>query len=595
MTPRPRNSKRTSLARRSQVRHSGIYGAGVKSPARGINKREKSDTFLGETNLETIGDVSEARSSTTTFAATLKGITSSKTREKATASTSLGQVSISAVSTQESRKGIKSGKAAWKKAFKAARKVNKNADPAFAYLPKGINNKIRNKDPFRAKLKRLFRHKKGKATNISLDRDISVPTPKLGYKVGRPEPAPTRYVPQISAPRMLGESLQLDDTGVSLEASFEVYAIATERDRADHLKQVQEQDDLRKATDLRLRLEGREQINDPLIGRAPPRPRRALFEPVRRLTENVLQSAPLQNPEANSRELVLSGQARKSGRDNTLTKFNQLDQDPRNPGNTQDSSKSVPEGTAKYTSTQIVPLKKSLRSNNQNSSTRLRPKLSVSFADSVESFIIPNTESDHHTEDGLQSLIIHESEEDNLTNRRKNNQLQGQKFANSDILATDFEATGNRESSHQRYLGKQKPLKGKLIASGEDSIKADSPVDNFLSQGTASFEKSSLTRRSDTSTPAALTGSVLRPTPHYNWNSGNSRDPDSLTAVANYQAIKAENSEYFSEVIDLEEAHQERMRFLKRNRHDHRVKYGGLQVSLTLILEMKLNYSCWSC
>ncbi|KAF7871846.1 hypothetical protein EAF04_003953 [Stromatinia cepivora] len=392
MAPQRPPEKRPSFARRPQARYSGS-GSFSRGPVWGDIPRKKASVSPKETNLETIGDISEAKSSTTTIASTIKALSVHTTRSK----TSRGASFESGTTIEGSSGPTKQEKEARKKAIRAARKENRNADPAFAYLPKGLNNKIRDRDPLGAKLKRLFKPKK-KVVHKPLDRSQPVATPRLGYRLDRPSPAPARHIPPIAPAKELSEKNELDKRGAILGGEFQALAETTE-EREKHVKQAQFQHELRKATEKRLRLEGREQVNDPKIGRAPPITRRALLEPARQRQKRENRSEsniPLSfaaTPtiaEVNPLEVLPTEKARPHVWDHA---FGKSTQKTRPNDSTKIPVEDLTGDTTPYLSKEIVP-HKPLHPSNLCSFKKPRRKLSVTFAESVESFTIPSTDYD---------------------------------------------------------------------------------------------------------------------------------------------------------------------------------------------------------
>lgn len=402
MAPRPRHDRRHSLAKRSQVRYSGT-GSFARTPIRGESTRKRPILPPLDTNLATIGSIPEARSSTTTIASTIKALSFRTTRSRASTAASFLSSSRSGSTTNDPSGPTREEKAARKRATKAARRENPNADPNFAHLPKGLNNKIRNKDPLKAKLKRLLNPKK-KVVHKPLDRSQPVATPRLGYRLDCPSPAPARYIPPIAPARQLGQKVDLDKTGASLGGEFQALA-ETEEERERRIERAKLQHDLRRATDFRLRLEGREQINDRLIGRAPPITRRALREPIiqRQTRENRSDSTVSNVPttpstiyEDSPLELLPEEQAGSHMVDHA---FETIQQSPNLHDSTLTSvGSSTGETTpysalSSYSSAEALACKPSKLSN-LSSYKKPRRKLSVTFAPSVESIIIPCTDYD---------------------------------------------------------------------------------------------------------------------------------------------------------------------------------------------------------
>ncbi|TGO41856.1 hypothetical protein BHYA_0015g00190 [Botrytis hyacinthi] len=393
MAPRRPIEREPSLTRRSQIRNSG-YGRG----AIGVStSNPRSSASKRETNEHEIANVSEANSSTTTIASTIKALSLKSTRSKASTVVSFESSSVSGTTIEGAPGPTREEKEARKKAVKAARKENKNADPNFAYLPKGLNNKIRNKDPLKAKLRRLFKPRK-KNIHKPIDRSQPVATPKLRHRSDQPTPAPERYIPPIAPARKLDGNIELGKTGASLGGEFQVLA-QTQEERDKHVEQAQFQHELRKATEQRLRLEGREQVNDPKIGRAPPIARRGLIEPAlskqTRKNRSELMPTGVNEPPTLTEKVppgILPAERTQPYMQNdNLEKFTQ------NPHQLNDSARNSLENltgqTTPCSSTEILPYKPRSRSN-LSSSKRPHRKQSVTFNESVTQFIIPETVDD---------------------------------------------------------------------------------------------------------------------------------------------------------------------------------------------------------
>ncbi|KAA8570372.1 hypothetical protein EYC84_002665 [Monilinia fructicola] len=568
MAPRPRSSRRPSLARRSQARHSGVYASVIRRPTRVLSLQERDDIPVEETSAN-IGNNFEAKISSTTIASTLRGISLSKTRSKVSTWNSIEPASIPGPAIEGSSKPTRAEKAARKKALKKARKENPNVDSNFIYLPKGLNNKIKNRDPLRAKLERLFRpKKKKKTTHQPLDRTQPVSTPRLAYGIDRPEPAPSRFAPPIAPARVLGKSIEEDNTGSSLGRNFQAHWVATEKERAERVKEVQLQHELRKATDMKLRLEGRGQINDPLIGRAPP---------IKSARFNTVVSS--STSEASPRELVPAEQTRAHLWDR-----------PQLHGNIK-TTKECLVGTTPFTSDEILSSKKLHSVSLKNPSQ----KLSSSLAESIEPFIVPSTghndsntqldplvhetlseehlesfqRSGLHPENGCQEPSLAEGEED-APESNHNQQGQLTTFVN--------ESSDNiLETYHGRPKG-LKDLKSTRINSDELMIGGARLFSQASLENSATYDNFTKTLlSSNTPAPEIPKKSRLRQLSQQNLNSSTSLVKDNLTLAVINPVTKKEAESYLSELISLIEAHKERMGFLGRNKEDHRLKHGELQ------------------
>ncbi|KAF7895706.1 uncharacterized protein EAF01_009668 [Botrytis porri] len=635
MAPRRPVERKPSLAKRSQIRHSG-YG---RSAVGASTSNPRSSASNRETNEDRIGNVSEANSSTTTIASTIKALSLKSTRSKASTVVSFGSSSVSGTTIEGSPGPTREEKAARKKAVKAARKENKNADPNFAYLPKGLNNKIRNKDPLKAKIRRLFKPKK-KNIQKPIDRSQPVATPKLRFRSEQPTPAPERYVPPIAPARKLDGKVELDKTGACLGGEFQVLAM-TQEERDKHVEQAQLQHELRKATEQRLRMEGREQVNDPKIGRAPPVACRALIEPT--LSRPSKRSGPELMPIGVNKtpnvEILPAQQAQLYMQNNNFGKFTQ------NPHQLNYSAHTSLENLAGQTtpcsSTEVLPYKPRHRSN-LSSSERPHRKQSVTFNDSVTQFTIPETDydtsditetasdktirnialtgtvADHnrvlepqvdstktwrpaginsgerskrsgiHIEDELQAfLLVGLREEESPDIKEKDVASQGN-FTLSQRDGT--RATESYRNIAQVHSGISKTLDDTSKAFSEDSVKneslcvPDSRVHNFLKHASstpefrpASYDKiTNLLLASDTPAPPIPTKSPLRKL----------SQPNLLPAINTLNASNSHNfiahnqsllAKYRTDLEQRTEAHEEKMEFLRKKKQEHRNKYGDLK------------------
>ncbi|TEY63692.1 hypothetical protein BOTCAL_0152g00090 [Botryotinia calthae] len=641
MAPRRPIERRFSLAKRSQIRHSGYgrgqIGASTLHPRSSVSKKE--------TNEDKIENISEANSSTTTIASTIKALSLKSTRSKASTVVSFGSSSVSGTTIEGSPGPTREEKEARKRAVKAARKENKNADPNFAYLPKGLNNKIRNKDPLKAKLRRLFKPKK-KAIQKPLDRSQPVATPKLRYRTDRPTPAPERYVPPIAPARKLDGKIELDKTGASLCGEFQTLA-ETQEERDKHVEQAQFQHELRKATEQKLRLEGREQVNDPKIGRAPPITRRALIEPTlprqtRRNRSELMLIGLNEPPTPTERvppEILPAERAQPYQQNNDLGKFTQHSH--RLNDSAQTSLENLTGQTTPCSSTEVLPYKPRHRSN-LSSSKRPYRKQSVTFNESVTQFTIPETDYDTseitvkasdetfrnialtgtvadynrsldpqvdpttswssagnysgerskrsgiHTEDELQALLIAGlREERNLNIKEKDVASQGKFTISQRDNAQATESFGNINQFHS-FISKR--LDGTSKALSEDSVEKgslggrNSRVNSFLkhASSTPEFRPASY----DTLTNFLLASNTPAPPIPTKSPLRNLSQPNLLPAINTSNALKAHNflahnqsllARYRTELKRLAEAHEEKMEFLRKKKQEHRKKYGCLK------------------
>ncbi|QSZ29242.1 hypothetical protein DSL72_003754 [Monilinia vaccinii-corymbosi] len=592
MAPRSRPSRRPSLARHSsQLRHSNAYAVFGGAPTRRSNLTEQSSE---ERNA--IANITERKSSITTVASTFGENSSQNARPKVSTWASAGSTSISGTTIDESSEPSRAEKAAHKKALKKARKENPNVDSNFVYLPKGLNNRIKNRDPFRSQLRRLFKAKK-KCIHKPLDRSQPASIPKLRYKSDHLEPAPMRFAPQIAPARGLNKRVGQDDMGSNFGGSFQAYKVETVEERAKRAKEIQLQHNLRKATDMKLRLEGREQINNPLIGRAPPIKSARVKAAV---TPNIGEASP--------REVLLAEQAKPH-----LSH-------PRLHGSIQNSDKSLVKGTTPFTSEEILSSKKPLHS---SLTKKPRRKLSVSFADSVEPFTIPNPDygdstiqelgdtgsdcellkSDRidplvrgnllgrqlrkrsegsaiHIEDSFQESSIAEREED--ASKVKQIQLQGELTALVTGRSDDI-----RETYHSRPENSKDVSSAKLsndfnaAYSYEDKNLANQARQENSSNSSNPDTYDKITNfllSSNTIAPQIPTKPSLQQISQKNLNSGSSIVNDKPpTLVTINPPTRSEVTNYLSELVKLIELHQERMVFLQKNKEHHRLQYGELQ------------------
>ncbi|TGO08522.1 hypothetical protein BTUL_0204g00010 [Botrytis tulipae] len=641
MAPRRPIERKPSLARRSQIRHSG-YGRGA---IRASTSNPRSSASKRETNEDEITNVSEANSSTTTIASTIKALSLKSTRSKASTVVSLGSSSVSGTTIEGSSGPTREEKAARKKAVKAARKENKNADPNFAYLPKGLNNKIRNKDPLKAKLKRLFKPKK-KIIHKPIDRSQPVATPKLRYRTDQPTPAPERYIPPIAPARKLNGNIELNKAGASLGGEFQVLA-QTQEERDKHVEQAQLQHELRKATKQRLRLEGREQLNDPKIGRAPPIARRALIKPAlsKQARKNRPELIPIGVNEPPTLTEKVSPGILPAERTQPYIQNDHLEKFTQNPHQLNDSAQNSLENltgqTTPCSSTEILPYKPRSRSN-LSSSKRPHRKQSVTFNESVTQFIIPETVDDTseiteiasdetirnialtgnivdhdrslepqvhptqswspggnnsgerskrsgiHTEDEFQELLIAGlREEGNPTLKEKGVASQGN--------CTISQRGGNRATESSRNIvqvhsGISKTLDDTSKALSEDRVEKESlgvrnsRVNGFLKHASSTPELRPASY--DTITNFLLASNTPAPPIPPKSPLRKLSQPNLLPAINTSNALNIHNfvarnqsslAKYRTELKQLTEAHDEKMEFLKKKKQEHRKKYGDLK------------------
>ncbi|KAF5875443.1 putative serine threonine-protein kinase nak1 protein [Botrytis fragariae] len=584
MAPRRPIERKSSLARRSQIRHSG-YGRGAIG-ASTLNPRSSASNK--ETNEDRIENISEANSSTTTIASTIKALSLKSTRSKESTVVSFGSSSVSGATIEGSSGPTREEKAARKKAVKAARKENKNADPNFAYLPKGLNNKIRNKDPLKAKIRRLFKPKK-KNVHKPIDRSQPVATPKLRYRTDQSTPAPERYIPPIAPARKLDGTIELDKTGAYLGGEFQVLAV-TQEERDKHVEQAQFQHELRKATEQRLRLEGREQVNDPKIGRAPPIARRAFIEPT--LSRQTRRDRPELMPIGVNEPPTLTEKVPPgflpAERAQPYIQKNDLGEFTQNPHQLNDSAQTSLENltgqTTPCSSTEILPYKPRHRSN-LSSSKKPHRKQSVTFNESVTQFTIP--ENDYDT-----SEVTEIASDETIRNIALTGTVADHsRSSEAQVDPTkSWSSAGNNSRVKSKRSGISKTLDDTSKALSEDSVKKESlsvrnsRVNNFLkhASSTPEFRPASYDTitnfllASNTPAPPIPTKSPLR----------NLSQPNLLPAINTLNASNSHNfiahnqsllAQYRIELKQLTEAHGEKMEFLKKKKQEHRKKYGDLK------------------
>ena len=178
----------------------------------------------------------------------------------------------------------------WKKQQLKARIENSKADPEFAFLPKGLNNRVdsEQKDKDAESLKEKFHRAFGvtpkKASARVVFQELSLPLP---FSPDLPTPAafaaPLRYIPKVAAHKTLDCGVEFDEAGNPFGGEPVLFH-ETEEERSRRLRQAEEGRKHRKASDHYFSLNGRRPTNDSLIGRPPPLSHRKLSEPSR-LTE----------------------------------------------------------------------------------------------------------------------------------------------------------------------------------------------------------------------------------------------------------------------------------------------------------------------
>ena len=186
---------------------------------------------------------------------------------------------------------------------------NPKADPEFAGLPKGINNRVdsdkkdRDAQPFKEKVRRAFGATP--ARNITPIVFEQAP-PSLPFSPDLPTPstfaAPPRYIPKIAAHKKIQGGAVYDDNGNPFGGEPILFH-ETEVEREKRLKQAEEGREHRKASDHYLSLSGRRQTNDSVIGRPPPISQRKLSEPAR-LTEATVKRLVKQREDGEKAETI---------------------------------------------------------------------------------------------------------------------------------------------------------------------------------------------------------------------------------------------------------------------------------------------------
>lgn len=183
-------------------------------------------------------------------------------------------------------------KLAWRKKQAQALIKNPNADPNFAMLPKGANNRIdSDKVPLQEKVRRALgtprAPKKLDIPAIFPQKVPPVPSILLAVPVQRPTPcldaAPPRFCPKILPAKKFDPGPATDNWNNPFGGEHALFH-ETEEERAKRIGIADEGRAHRKASDRYLALRGQKQLNDPLIGRPPPVSHRQLSQPLK-LTE----------------------------------------------------------------------------------------------------------------------------------------------------------------------------------------------------------------------------------------------------------------------------------------------------------------------
>jgi hypothetical protein len=198
-------------------------------------------------------------------------------------------------------------KLSWKTQQARALLQNPKADPKFAMLPKGLNNRVdsekkaRQEEPFKEKVRRAFTPKKA-ATPVLFQLDQVPPLPVEPLAASSDFPtlsdfgASPRFCPKIAPQKFFERGPEFDDVGNPFGGEQALF-LETEEERERRIKRAEEARAHRKASDHYLSLVGQRQINNPVIGRPPPLSQRQLAEPVK-LTEKRVKELQEQMKEA---------------------------------------------------------------------------------------------------------------------------------------------------------------------------------------------------------------------------------------------------------------------------------------------------------
>lgn len=167
-------------------------------------------------------------------------------------------------------------KVAWKAKQVKARMDNPKADPKFAMLPKGLNNslewKAKQEETFKDKVKIAFTPRSKKPVTPIVFQKSAPPVPKIPItsSVELPTPSdfgvPTRHCPKIIPHKLIAADSDEDQPYGGEPVIFH----GPETDREERIAKADETRARRHASDHHLELIGYRQINEPLIGRAPP-------------------------------------------------------------------------------------------------------------------------------------------------------------------------------------------------------------------------------------------------------------------------------------------------------------------------------------
>lgn len=176
-------------------------------------------------------------------------------------------------------------KLTWKRAQLKALVANPKADPQFAFLPKGANNRInRDKHPLSEK----WRRRKVTPKKLEIPAIFQEPKKIPQMPLARPahtsllphRPASPRFCPPIQPAKKFEPGPARDEWGSPFggeHASFH----ENPEERAKRIETAESERARRKASDRYLGLQGQRHINDPVIGRPPPLSERILSQPLR--------------------------------------------------------------------------------------------------------------------------------------------------------------------------------------------------------------------------------------------------------------------------------------------------------------------------
>ena len=176
-------------------------------------------------------------------------------------------------------------KLTWKRAQLKALVANPKADPQFAFLPKGANNRInQDKHPLSGKWRRRKVTPKKLEIPAIFQEPKEIPQMPLARPAHTPllphRPASPRFCPPIQPAKKFEPGPARDEWGSPFggeHASFH----ENPEERAKRIETTESERARRKASDRYLGLQGQRHINDPVIGRPPPLSERILSQPLR--------------------------------------------------------------------------------------------------------------------------------------------------------------------------------------------------------------------------------------------------------------------------------------------------------------------------